>query len=211
MIVSCSIICIFKDRNMIVLASASPRRKDILTELGVPFSVICADTDESSVQTDPRLFTEELAARKGMAVYKKILDTHGKDAADEAIIISADTVVCCNGTILGKPRDNDDAERMIAAISGKDHTVVSGVAITINGKAKTASDVTVVRVDDIPPAKIKEYVNTGESLDKAGAYAIQGRFSVWIRSIDGCYFNVVGLPINCLNKLFFDCTGNYLI
>lgn len=196
---------------MIVLASASPRRKDILTELGVPFSVMCANTDESSTQTDPRSFTEELAAKKGLAVYQKILKMRGAKEANSAIIISADTVVCCDGAILGKPRDNDDAYRMIKLISGREHTVVSGVAITINGQTRTASDVTTVFVDGIPEQKIKEYVSTGESLDKAGAYAIQGRFSVWIKSISGCYFNVVGLPINCLNKLYFDCTGSYLV
>ena len=196
---------------MIVLASASPRRKDILTELGITFTVVCADTDEYSTQTSPRLFTEELAAKKGMAVYQKLLRTYGAEEASSAIIISADTVVCCDGKILGKPRDNGDAERMIKAISGREHTVVSGIAITVNGRTKTASDVTSVCVDDIPDQKIKEYVSTGESLDKAGAYAIQGRFSAWIKSINGCYFNVVGLPINCLNKLYFDCTGSYLI
>ena len=196
---------------MIVLASASPRRKDILNELGVSFSIMCADTDENSAQTDPRRFTEELAAKKGMAVYQKIINEQGTDTANSAIIISADTVVCCDTKILGKPKDNDDAYRMIKMISGREHSVVSGVAITVNGQTMTASDVTEVFVDDIPDEKIMEYVNTGDSLDKAGAYAIQGRFSAWIRSINGCYFNVVGLPVNCLNKLYFECTGSYLV
>ena len=196
---------------MIVLASASPRRKDILNELGVSFSIMCADTDENSAQTDPRRFTEELAAKKGMAVYQKIINEQGTDTANSAIIISADTVVCCDTKILGKPKDNDDAYRMIKMISGREHSVVSGVAITVNGQTITASDVTEVFVDDIPDEKIMEYVNTGDSLDKAGAYAIQGRFSAWIKSINGCYFNVVGLPVNCLNKLYIECTGSYLV
>ena len=196
---------------MIVLASASPRRRDILSELGVDFTVICADADESCEKTSPREFTEELAARKGYAVYQKMCETHGKSIADSAIIISADTVVCCDGKILGKPRDLDDAANMIRAISGKSHSVVSGIGITVGGITKTASDETAVRVDKIPEEKIIEYVNSGKSMDKAGAYAIQGKFSVWINGIDGCYFNVVGLPINTLNKLFFECTGKYII
>ena len=196
---------------MIVLASASPRRRDILSELGVDFTVICADTDESCNETSPQKFTEELAARKGRAVYEKMCATLGKSEADSAIIISADTVVSCDGRILGKPQSFYDAVDMITALSGKAHSVVSGIGITVGGITKTASDTTAVRVDDIPKEKIIEYVNSGESMDKAGAYAIQGKFSVWINGIEGCYFNVVGLPINALNKLFFECTGKYLI
>ena len=196
---------------MIVLASASPRRKDILSDLGVDFTVICANADENSTETSPQKLTEELAARKGLAVYQKMCQTLGKEAADSAIIISADTVVCCENKILGKPHDFDEAVGMIKAISGRSHTVVSGVCITIGGTTKTASDTTIVKLDTISEEKIIEYVNSGESMDKAGAYAIQGKFSVWINGIEGCYFNVVGLPINTLNKLFFDCTGKYLI
>ena len=196
---------------MIVLASASPRRRDILSELGVDFTVICANADESSNETSPQKFTEELAARPGAAVYQQMCQTHGKDVADNALIISADTVVCCDGKILGKPHDFDEAVSMISALSGKAHFVVSGIGITLGGVTTTASDTTAVRVDEIPHEKIIEYVNSGESMDKAGAYAIQGKFSVWINGIHGCYFNVVGLPINALNKLFFEVTGKYLI
>ena len=190
---------------MIILASASPRRKDILTELGVPFTVITADTDESCAESDPCLFVRELAERKGMAVYNKLTDSR------DAVIISADTVVYCNGEILGKPRDEADAIRMISDLSGKEHSVISGVAITVDGRSVSAACVTRVRVSDIPSDKIAEYVATGEPMDKAGAYAIQGRFSVWIDSIDGCYFNVVGLPTSTLNKLYFETVGKYLI
>lgn len=190
---------------MIILASASPRRKDILSELGVSFTVITADTDENCAQSDPCMFVRELAERKGMAVYKKL------SAEQDAVIISADTVVYCDGEILGKPKDEADAVRMITNLSGKEHSVISGVAITVGEKTVSAACVTRVRVSDIPPQKIAEYVATGEPMDKAGAYAIQGRFSVWIDSIDGCYFNVVGLPTSTLNKLYFETTGKYLI
>ena len=195
---------------MIVLASASPRRKEILSDLGVDFKIITADTDESSNLTDPRSFTEELAARKGRAVYDMLLSSDPATAR-EAIIISADTVVYANGRILGKPKDEEDAMDMLRTISGASHSVVSGIAITINGVTKSASDVTRVNVDAVPEHKLREYVDSKEPMDKAGAYAIQGHFSPWIGSIEGCYWNVVGLPVNCLNKLFFKCTGKYLI
>ena len=191
---------------MIILASASPRRKEILSSLGVDFTVVTADTDESSDITDPCRLTEELAARKGRAVYSSL-----KDKADNSIIISADTVVCANGKILGKPRDAEDAARMLRSLSGSSHTVVSGVAVTVGGVTRSASCVTRVNVDEVPEAELLRYANSGEPLDKAGAYAIQGDFSPWISSIEGCYFNVVGLPVNCLNKLFYECTGKYLI
>ena len=196
---------------MIILASASPRRKEILSSLGVDFTVLTADTDESSDITDPRELTEELSARKGQAVYGLLKKEYSDKQLKEAVIISADTVVCANGKILGKPRDASDAEQMLRSIAGSSHTVVSGVAITIDGITKSASCVTTVKVDDIPEEELVRYANSGEPLDKAGAYAIQGGFSPWISSIEGCYFNVVGLPVNCLNKLFYECTGRYLI
>ena len=196
---------------MIILASASPRRKEILSSLGVDFTVLTADTDESSDITDPRRLTEELAAKKGQAVYGLLKKEYSDKNAQEAVIISADTVVYANGRILGKPLDARDAEQMLRSIAGRSHTVVSGVAITIGGVTKSASCVTAVNVDDIPDSELVRYANSPEPLDKAGGYAIQGGFSPWISSIEGCYFNVVGLPVNCLNKLFYECTGRYLI
>lgn len=196
---------------MIILASASPRRKEILSSLGVDFTVLTADTDESSDTADPCLLTEELAAKKGRAVYDMLQKGYGNIDPNTSIIISADTVVFANQKILGKPRDAQDAERMLRSLSGKAHTVVSGVAVTVNGVTKSASCVTKVNVDNIPEAELIRYAGGKEPLDKAGGYAIQGGFSPWISSIEGCYFNVVGLPVNCLNKLFYECTGKYLI
>ena len=194
---------------MIILASASPRRKEILSELGVDFSVVVADTDESSDIRDPVALTEELARRKGRAVYER-LKKSGEYDADSAIIISADTVVCRDGEILGKPRDREDAIAMLTSLSGRAHTVVSGVAVTVRGVARSASSVTTVRVQDIPLAEIEKYVDSGEPMDKAGAYGIQGRFSVFVEGIDGCYFGVVGLPVNTLSNLYFEVTGERL-
>lgn len=195
---------------MIILASASPRRKEILSALGVDFSVVTADTDESSDISDPQALTEELAARKGRAVRKRLC-AESPELADNAVIISADTVVYAGGEILGKPRNTEHALSMLRSLSGASHSVISGVAVTVGGVTKSASCVTTVNVDEIPEDELKAYAESDEPRDKAGAYAIQGRFSVWIRSIEGCYFNVVGLPVNLLNKLYYDCTGEYLV
>lgn len=197
-----------EDKIMVILASASPRRKEILGDLGIDFTVVTADTDESSSLTDPCQLTEELASRKGRAVYELLSQS---DSANDAVIISADTVVYANGEILGKPRDKADALRMLRSLSGCEHTVVSGVAVTTDGVTKSASCVTRVHVTNVPEEALRRYVDSGEPMDKAGAYAIQGHFSPWISSIEGCYFNVVGLPVSCLNRLFFECTGKYLI
>ena len=195
---------------MIILASASPRRKEILEGLGVAHTVMVADTDERCEQSDPRLFTEELAKRKGLAVYEKLKRLGGKDI-ESAIIISADTVVYANKKILGKPSDENEALDMLRSLSDSSHEVISGIAVTVGGVARSASCVTKVKVDKIPEDELIAYAHSGEPLDKAGAYAIQGHFSVWISAIEGCYFNVVGLPVNLLNKLYFECTGKYMI
>lgn len=193
---------------MIILASASPRRKEILTELGVTFEVVVVDTDESSDIRDPERLTEELARRKGVAVWDKLADEGRADG--DCAVISADTVVWLDGEILGKPRDRADALRMIRGLSGKEHKVVSGVAVTYRGVTRTASCVTRVRVDDIPEDEIVRYVDSGEPMDKAGGYGIQGGFSLWVSGIDGCYFSVVGLPVNTLQKLYFEVVGERL-
>ena len=197
---------------MIILASASPRRTEILSTLGVEHIIFTANADESSDITDPHLLTKELAERKGLAVYEELKKNspEGIDA-ERAVIISADTVVYANGRILGKPHDTKNAEEMLRSLSGKTHEVISGIAITLGGVTKSASVSTKVRVDDIPEAELIAYANSGEPLDKAGAYAIQGHFSPWISGIEGCYFNVVGLPVNLLGKLYFEVTGEYLI
>ena len=195
----------------IILASASPRRKEILAGLGREFTVMTADTDESCNISDPYEYAMALAARKGQAVWAKIKTEmkNGEDLSD-AVVISADTVVSVDGEILGKPKDRDDAYRMIKLLSGGDHEVVTGIGITVGGVTATAFCDTLVRVMPIPEEEIQKYVDSGDCDDKAGAYGIQGVFSKWIVGINGCYFNVVGLPTNTLNKLFFEITGEYL-
>ena len=194
----------------IILASASPRRKEILSHIGVPFTVLAVDTDESCSLPDPCAYAEELARRKGQAAWAQV-KLRLKDGIDDtdAVIISADTVVATE-EILGKPKDREDALRMLRSLSGRDHAVVTGIGITVGGVTVTASSVTGVFVDRIPEEELIAYVDSGDPMDKAGAYGIQGPFSKWIRGIQGCYFNVVGLPTNALNRLFHEVTGEYL-
>ncbi len=194
-------------KTHIILASASPRRREILTDLGVKFTVLTADTDESSDITDPIELTKHLASIKGRAVYD-LLCRRGEQ--EGAVIISADTVVACDGKILGKPKNADEARAMLTRLSGREHTVATGVALTVEGVTRADCYVTRVRVCDIPSEQIDRYIATGEPFDKAGGYGIQGEFCKWISGIDGCYFSVVGLPVSTLNNLFFECTGKYL-
>ena len=195
---------------MIILASNSPRRREILSELGVDFTVLSADTDESCDIADPVLFAEELARRKGEAAYRLLATREGEAVAKSAVIISADTVVAAEGEILGKPRDESDARRMLSLLSGRTHSVITGIGITAGGVTYVSHSNTKVAVDEIPTSEIERYIATGDPMDKAGAYGIQSGFSRWVRGIDGCYFGVVGLPVNALNKLYFEVTGKWL-
>ncbi len=190
----------------IILASASPRRKEILSSMGARFSVLSADADESCDIKDPSELTKHLARIKGEAVLG-LLRSQGKD--ENAVIISADTVVACEGEILGKPADKAQAYEMLSMLSGKAHTVATGIAVTYRGVTHTDCSVTKVFVDSIPEEEIQKYIASGEPFDKAGAYGIQGSFSKWISKIDGCYFGVVGLPVNLLGRLFHDVVGKY--
>jgi septum formation protein len=200
------VMLVAKNEKRIILASASPRRREILAGIGVRFEVICADTDESSTLTDPEQLTRELARRKADAV-ADMLKARGE--YEGAIIIAADTVVACDSQILGKPHGEEHARQMLSSLSGKAHSVVTGVAVAYGDTTRTASSTTTVTVDVIPPAEIEKYIASGEPFDKAGGYGIQGNFSKWISGIEGCYFGVVGLPVNVLSKLFKDTVGVY--
>ncbi len=195
----------------IILASGSPRRKEILEGLGVRFRVLAVDADERCRCPEPDDYATELARRKGQAAWAEI-KMRLKDGIDDtdAVILSADTVVATEREILGKPIDREDALRMLRMLSGGVHQVVTGIGITVGGVTTVASAVTFVEVDRIPEEELLAYVDSGDPMDKAGAYGIQGQFSRWIRGIHGCYFNVVGLPVNALNHLFFEVTGEYL-
>ena len=182
----------------VILASASPRRREILAEMGFEFTVVTADTDESCDEKDPVIFARSLAEKKGRAVYELL---SGKGESGDAFIISADTVVASGGKILGKPKDRQDAIEMLSSLRGHEHEVVTGSAVTVDGVTYSDASVTKVMVDDMTDGDIEEYVDSGDPMDKAGAYGIQGSFSKWVSGIEGCYFGVVGLPTNKLNRL----------
>ena len=173
----------------LVLASASPRRRELLAQAGYSFEVRPAHIpEEPRAGEDPIAYVVRLAREKAEAVREEI----GKPGM---LVLGADTTVVLNGQILGKPADEADAARMLRMLSGETHRVITGVALTTDGRCEVAAEVTGVRFLTLSEDEIAEYVATGEPLDKAGAYAIQGRAARWIPRIEGDYFNVVGLPI----------------
>ncbi len=178
----------------IVLASKSPRRKEILQNLGIDFDVITRDTDESSDIKDPLKLVEYLSFIKGKAVYEDIKDK-------DTLVISSDTVVTLDGVILGKPKDVNDAKGMLKMLSGKSHEVVSGVTLMYNDVVISEHEVTNVKFADLSDELIEKYVATLEPMDKAGSYAVQGLASLFIEGINGCYFNVVGFPVHLFAKM----------
>lgn len=180
----------------IILASASPRRKEILTLLDIPFKIIVSDADETyDASLPPHFIAEALSLKKAAAVAKNI-DSH-------AILIGADTIVVCDGKILGKPKDEIDAKNMLKSLSGKWHSVISGVTVLDNKSAKSKSFYveTKVKFSRLADEEIDEYVKTKEPMDKAGSYAIQGKGAKFIEEINGDYFNVVGLPLQRLYQV----------
>jgi septum formation protein len=170
----------------LVLASGSPRRRELLEGLGVRFTVRPVDLDESPLPGEaPRDYVLRLALEKAAA-------------ASGELVLAADTTVVVDGEILGKPRDDEDARRMLRLLSGREHSVLTGIAL---GKAAEV-DETLVRFAPLSPAEIDWYVATGEPRDKAGAYAIQGLGSLFVEGVEGSYSNVVGLPIPLMYRLF---------
>ncbi len=171
----------------LVLASQSPRRSEILKNAGLDFTVRVADADETIPNgTKPSDAVVFLAARKAMAVPR----------ADDELVLGADTVVVLDNIILGKPKNRDDAYNMIKALSGRVHSVFTGVCAIGNGVSVTFAEETKVEFLPLTDEEINAYIDTIEPYDKAGAYGIQGLASKFIRGIEGDYFNVVGLPIS---------------
>jgi len=177
---------------MLVLASASPRRRELLTRAGYDFKVVQANIPEERLPNeDPMAFVTRLAQEKAKAV----LDQLAYGSTDgPLIVLGADTIVVIGEEILGKPRDAEDAARMLRLLSGRTHQVMTGVCIT-STHMEVGVETTFVTMQEIPEREIVAYIATGEPMDKAGAYAIQGYAARWIPRIEGCYFNVVGLPI----------------
>ena len=183
-----------------ILASKSPRRREILEMLGVAFEVVTSDADENSDITDPHQLVEELSLRKGIAVRDALL-AQGRDLSD-TVIISSDTIVAIDGEILGKPIDEEDARRMLRLYSSREHEVVSGICLIGKDLQGVTHEVTKVTFDEMDEETICNYVRAAQPYDKAGAYAIQGLASAYIEGIKGDYFNVVGLPVHRMCRLY---------
>ena len=180
----------------IILASGSPRRKELLAQAGFDFKVEVSNADEDVTEESPTEMVEELAARKAQAV----VNLHNKEE-DDCLVIGADTIVVLDGKVLGKPADEEAAKAMLSALSGRTHQVYTGVALFsikkgIVEKKKTFHECTDVTMVPITEREIADYVASGDPLDKAGAYGIQGPAAVFISGIKGDYYNVVGLPVS---------------
>ena len=175
-------------RPRLILASASPRRCELLAALGLQFDVIPSAVDETVPDhlPNPCLTARRLAAAKAEAVSRLY---------PEAVVVGADTLVCLSRRSLGKPRDEADAVRMLRLLSGKAHRVITGIAVCREGRTARASETTWVTFRPLMEQEVLEYVRTGEPLDKAGAYGIQAGAGSFVARVEGCYNNVVGLPV----------------
>jgi septum formation protein len=199
---------------MLVLASASPRRRELLTQAGFVFEVHPAHIPEDpEPNEDPIAYVVRLARQKAQAVFDQLtkpgapgpshLGTGDCNSLDPQFltVLGADTTVVLDNKILGKPEDAPDAARMLRLLSGRTHRVITGVALVTADRTEVAAEVTAVKFLTLSDAEIADYIATGEPMDKAGAYAIQGRAARWIPRIEGDYFNVVGLPIALVSAL----------
>ena len=197
-------------KRRMVLASKSPRRRELLEMLGAQFEVITSDCDENITGLAPRDLVRELALRKAEAVYKRLNDP-------DAVVIGSDTIVTPDGVkALGKPRDRGDAVRTLTELSGKWHSVCTGIAVigraADNTSKKIAETVeTKVKFLDLTKEECERYADTGEPLDKAGSYGIQGRGGALVEKIDGDYYSVVGLPVSRLRVILRDEFGINLL
>jgi septum formation protein len=179
----------------LVLASASPRRKELLAILGYPFSVMASSIDETPVSGEtPEAFVVRAAREKGLEVASRV---------SQSVILSADTIVTIDGEILGKPLDEDDAMRMLRKLSGRDHSVLTAVTVVNQIRQETLEGLERTRVwfKSLTDEQIRDYIRRGNVMDKAGAYGIQGYAGVYIPKIEGNYFNVMGLPLPLVDEL----------
>jgi len=179
---------------MLILASASPRRRELLTQAGLKFTVAPANLNEDLLPDEAAAaYVQRLAEEKAQAVWNAQRSSDTSD--DPLLVLGADTCVVCDGHILGKPTDTTDARRMLELLSGRTHAVLTGLAVISSRKIVRDVEITQVMFNQLNDREIAQYIANGEPLDKAGAYAIQGYAARWIPRIEGCYFNVMGLPI----------------
>jgi septum formation protein len=182
--------------DAIILASSSPRRKELLEQAGIPFRVVPGGVDEDKVELSgtPGQKAEHLAYVKAQDVAKNV---------EKGLVLGADTIVVCDGEVFGKPSDEADARRMLEKLNGREHHVITGVSIidTGSGKVMKGYETTKVRFARLKPEEIQAYIDTGEPFGKAGAYAVQGKGALLVEGLDGCYSNVVGLPLQRVSKM----------
>ena len=176
----------------LILASASPRRKELLGLYGIPFTVRAADIDET-MDPDKPPFDEvaRLSREKALAVPRE----------PEDVVVAADTIVVCDGIVLGKPRDEAQAIEMLSLLSGRAHQVMTGCTVLRGQKDETFTEVTDIHFRPLSPGEIRRYVATGEPMDKAGAYSIQGGAALFCQRMEGDYYNVMGLPVCALGQV----------
>ena len=184
-------------REKLVLASSSPRRTELLNRAGWPHEVLAAGIDESvRPQEEPAGYVKRLARSKAEAVAERL---------EEGLVLGADTTVVIDNQILGQPRDDADAKRMLKLLNGKWHEVLTGVALVrVGGETRVAHETTRVRFAEMSESEIDWYIASGEPVGKAGAYGIQGKAALFIEEIEGDYFNIMGLPIRLIYKLATD-------
>jgi septum formation protein len=180
-------------RQRLILASSSPRRRELLSQIGLEFDVVPAHVDESlRAGEHPAAYVERLALEKARAVHARFAD---------AIVLGADTTVVLEGAVLGKPADRPEAERMLRALAGRTHQVHTGVAAVSERAWRAHVETTDVTFGVIAEADLQRYLDSGDPMDKAGAYGIQGFAARWIPRIEGDFFNVVGLPLAATVRL----------
>lgn len=179
----------------IILASNSPRRRELLAQIGIrDFQILSPDVDEAVESgLSPARMVEALSLRKARAAAGR--------AGAEDLILAADTVVALDGAVLGKPRSGDEAFAMLSALSGREHHVYTGVTVLLEGRAVTEHEQTAVTFRALEPGEIRGYIATGEPMDKAGAYGVQGRGALLVERLEGDFFNVMGLPVLRLARM----------
>lgn len=185
----------------VILASNSPRRRELLEQAGIRYAADPAHVDETAL---PGEGPEEHVRRLALTKAVRTAERHAS-----GLVLGADTVVVVDGEILGKPADAADAARMLSMISGRTHEVITGVALVdaATGRSAVSYESTTVRIRALSPGVIRDYVATGEPMDKAGSYGIQGRAAIFVEGITGCFFNVVGLPLALVDRMVKEFPG----
>ena len=178
----------------IILASASPRRKEILENLGLTFTCLIPDLEEKTNEITADGMVRDLSSQKASAA-KQLLSEQGNDCSD-TLIIASDTAVVCDMNVLGKPKNKKQATEMLSLLSGRTHFVTTGITLIYEGRVLTDNELTKIRFVPLSRELIEAYVTSNEPMDKAGAYGIQGLASCFVESIEGDYFNVVGFPVH---------------